>query len=195
MPTSNVSVLPNLEEGDTSINKIECIAESLGITKATGHYGIPPIVLKKCAKTLGKSLSQIFYNMKQTVVFPNTWKVSTVSPTFKNDCKSDVENCRQVSLLTIASKILERGVYLDLYKHFELIFNVFGKQRSCVHQLLVTLETIYKSLEEGKSVNMAYTDYEKAFDHVLTRPTVAKTPRIWCSRKTAYSSEIISNKS
>ena len=31
---------------------------------------------------------------------------------------------------------------------------------------MITLETIYKSLEEGKQDNMVYTDYEKTFDHV-----------------------------
>ena len=65
---------------------------------------------------------------------------------------------------------MERCIYLDLYKHFEPILRlgVFGlrKRRSFVLQLLVTLATIYKSLEEGKQVNMVYTDYEKAFDHV-----------------------------
>ena len=54
--------------------------------------------------------------------------------------------------------------------HFEPIFSHvqlgFRKRRSCVLQLLVTLQTIYKSLEEVKQVNMEYTDYEKAFDHV-----------------------------
>ena len=170
IPTSNVSVLPIIEEFDISINRIVCISEGLDITKATGPDGIPPIVFKKCAKTLSKSLSQIFYKIKQTGVFPNMWKVSTVSPTFKKGCKSDVENYRQVSLLTIASKIFERCIYLDLYKHFEPILSPaqfgFRKRRSCVLQLLVTLETIYKSLEEGKQINMVYTDFEKAFDHV-----------------------------
>ena len=119
IPTSNVSVLSILEEFDTSINRIECISEGLDITKAAGPDGIPPIVFKKCAKTLSKSLSQRFYIIKQTGVFPNIWKVSTVSPTFKKDFKSDVENNRQVSLLTIASKRMERCIYLDLYKHFD----------------------------------------------------------------------------
>ena len=77
---------------------------------------------------------------------------------------------RKVSLLTIALKILERCIYLDPYKHFEPILSQaqfgFRKQRSCVLQLLVTLETIYESREEGKQVIMVYTDYEEAFDHV-----------------------------
>ena len=68
-------------------------------------------------------------------------KVSTVSPTFKKDYKYDVENYRQLSHPTTASKSLERRIYVDPYKHFEptLISPQFGfrKRLSCNFQLLV----------------------------------------------------------
>ena len=50
IPTSKVSVLPILEEFDTPINLIECIAEGFDIRKAAGPKGIPPIVFKKVSK-------------------------------------------------------------------------------------------------------------------------------------------------
>ena len=55
IPTSNVLGIPILEEFDTSINRIECIAEGLDVTKASGADGIPPIVFKKCYNTIRKS--------------------------------------------------------------------------------------------------------------------------------------------
>ena len=56
-PTSNLSVPPNLEEFDRSINRIECIAEGLDLTKN---------VFKNGAKISSKSLSQIIYKTKPT---------------------------------------------------------------------------------------------------------------------------------
>ena len=139
--TSIVSILPILEEFDTSINTIEGIAEGLDTTKASRPDEIPPIVFKKCARTFSNSLTQFFYSIHQTGVFPNMLKVSTVSPTFKKDYKYDVENYRQLSHPTTASKSLERRIYVDPYKHFEptLISPQFGfrKRLSCNFQLLV----------------------------------------------------------
>ena len=51
-PTSIVSILPIFEEFDESIRTIECIAESLVITKASGLDETPPNVFKNCARTL-----------------------------------------------------------------------------------------------------------------------------------------------
>ena len=77
---------------------------------------------------------------------------------------------RQVWLLTIVSKNLERCFYLDRYKHFQPIFSHakfgFRKRRSCVLQLLVTLEIIYKSLEEGKKKSIWYIQTTRVFDQV-----------------------------
>ena len=60
-PTSIVSILPIFEEFDESIRTIECIAESLDITKASGPDKIPANVFKNCARTFSESLTQMFY--------------------------------------------------------------------------------------------------------------------------------------
>ena len=81
-----------------------------------------------------------------------------------------VENYRPVSLLAIVSKILERCMFLDIYEFFEpLISNQqygFRKGRSCLVQMNVYLNKVYKAINDGKSVEVVYTDYEKAFDRV-----------------------------
>ena len=91
-------------------------------------------------------------------------------PTYKKGCKFGVENYRQVSLLTIASKIFERCLFTYLYRHLETIFHQaqygFRKSRSCFIQLLVYLESICKSIDSKESIDIIYTDYEKAFDNV-----------------------------
>ena len=128
------------------------------------------IVYKRCSRGVSKSLNQVFYKIKQNSVFPGIWKNSIVVPTYKKGCKSDVENYRRVSFLTIASKIFERCLFTCLYGHLEPIFHQaqygFRKCRSCALQLLVYLESIYKSVDSKENIDMIYTDYGKAFDNV-----------------------------
>ena len=61
-------------------------------------------------------------------------------------------------------------MFICLYRHLEPIFHQaqygFRKGRSCVDQLLVYLEAIYKSIDSKKNIDIIYTDYEKAFDNV-----------------------------
>ena len=61
-------------------------------------------------------------------------------------------------------------MFTCLYRHLEPIFHQaqygFQKGRSCVAQLLVYLESIYKSIDSKESIDIIYTDYEKAFDNV-----------------------------
>ena len=105
-------------------------------------------------KTFSKPLPQTFYKIKQTGIFLNISKVSTVSPTFKKDCKSVVENYRQVSLLTHASKILERCFYLDLYEHFEPIVSLAQfRFRNGVLVFISFLLPSRRSLKYWRNVN------------------------------------------
>ena len=61
-------------------------------------------------------------------------------------------------------------MFICLYRHLEPIFNKaqygFRKGRSCIVQLLVYLESIYKTIVSKENTNIIYTDYEKAFDNV-----------------------------
>ena len=163
-------LLPLFTDFDISQQTIEKICENLDVHKAKGPDEIPAIVYKRCSRAVSKSLNQIFYKIKQNSVFPGSWKNSIVVPTYKKGCKSNVENYRQVSLLTIASKIFERCLFTCLYRHLEPIFHQaqygFRKGRSCVVQLLVYLESICKSIDSKEKIDIIFTDYEKAFDNV-----------------------------
>ena len=88
----------------------------------------------------------------------------------KKEDKSDIENYRPVSLLSVISKILERIIFKRLYEHFEKIFHKaqygFRKNRSTIVQLLTFLQLVYNGHENGDSIETVFTDYNKAFDRV-----------------------------
>ena len=122
MPNTLLSLFSLFADFHISQQTIEKIREHVDVHKAKGPKEIPAIVHKRCLSLVSKSLNQIFYKIKQNCVFPGSCKNSIVVPSCKKGCKSDVEKHRQVSLLTIASKIFERCLLKYLYQHLEPIF-------------------------------------------------------------------------
>ena len=77
---------------DISQQTIKTICKNSDVHKAKDPDEIFAIVYKRCSRAVSKSLSQIFYKIKQNSVFPGSWKKSVVVPTYKKGRKSDVEN-------------------------------------------------------------------------------------------------------
>ena len=94
-------------------------------------------------------------------------------PVYKKDEKDHVENYRPISLLCIISKVLERCVLNCIDDRLEdLIVDCqhgFRSGRSCVTNLLETLDYIGATLDRAGQVDCVYLDMSKAFDKV--RPT------------------------
>ena len=112
----------------------------------------------------------MFYKIKQTATYTAFWKQSHVSPVYKKGNKSNIENYRPVSILIIVSNVLEECIFIPLYQHLEPFSSHYQyglrKKRSSIIQLILHLEKMYKGLKQGQHVDVIYTDYENAFDHV-----------------------------
>ena len=96
--------------------------------------------------------------------------MAVVSPVWKKDDKRSIENHIPVSLVPIASKVLERCTFIDLYEHClaTLVNPQYGlrRRRLAVLQLLVYMDHLYKSVNQGTEIEVVYTDFERAFDKV-----------------------------
>ena len=84
---------------------------NLDSSKAAGPDCIPVVVLKNCEPELPYILAELFNMCLKESCFPDSWKVSSVVPVFKNvGERSTTKNYRPVSLLSVASKVLEKLV-------------------------------------------------------------------------------------
>ena len=105
-------------------------------------------------------------------VYPSYWKISQVSPVFKEENKADVSCYRPISLLCCISKVFEKILFDQLYEHsrHKLHENHFGfrRQRSAVVHLLLFLDSVYKNFDDKniKELAVIYLDIAKAFDKV-----------------------------
>ena len=140
--------------------------------KAMGSDGIPGIVLKNCARNLSPFLQQIINTSLANGTVPSLYKVSHISPLFKNGDPSLARNYRPVSLLPVVSRILEHFVKTQLTKflhdHSLLPPSQFAyrKSHSTEDALVLATNRWLLAKSERKHTGVIMVDMSKAFDRV-----------------------------
>ena len=92
---------------------------TLKTTKGAGPDQIPPRIIKDCAEEIVLPLCDLINQSLRTHTFPSAEKVARVTPVFKSDDKSKMDNYRQISALNVFSKLVERIVHHQLYTYLE----------------------------------------------------------------------------
>ena len=150
------------------------------IHKSPGPDNLHPRLLKELATVLSNPFCIIFRKSIDTGKLPIKWKDAHVTSVFKSGDKSLPKNYRPISLTSIACKCLERLVRDAITVHMETN-NLFTKhqhgfmrKRSCVTQLLESIEKWIEMIEQGYSVDVVYLDFQKAFDTVPHQRLMSK---------------------
>ena len=63
---------------------VKKVITNLDSSRASGPDCIPVVVLKNCEPELSYNLAKLFNNCLKESCFPDSWKVSSVVPVFKN---------------------------------------------------------------------------------------------------------------
>ena len=131
---------------------------------------IPIVVVKKTAHLISTPLANLYNKCMRNGTFPSIFKTGKVTPVYKKDNKECIENYRPVSILPIFGKVFERIIYNRLYGFFTsrgiLHDDQFGfrKGHSTSHALHKSVDSITKSLANGRHVLGIFIDLSKAFD-------------------------------
>ena len=121
------------------------------------------------------ALSLIFQASFETGIVPEMWKIANISPIFKKGLKSDPANYRPISLTAVPCKIMDRMVRDEMMAHFTKNGMIsdqqhgFVEKKSCLTNLLETIDAITNAMEEGSRVLLIFLDFAKAFDKVCHR--------------------------
>ena len=100
------------------------IVRSLKNSKATGLDYIDTHILKLVRNELVPALTHIVNTSIQTAVYPESYKISKIIPLLKDSKldKLEPQSFRPVALLPVASKVLERAVFLQVVDYM----NTYG---------------------------------------------------------------------
>jgi len=148
------------------------LISSLEINKSTGPDGISSRMLKQAGNAIVPSLTKLINMCLTQNRVPDLWKKANVLPLHKKDSKDECNNYRPVSILPIASKILERIVFKHVYNFFfeqKLLTSHqsgFKPNDSTVNQLAYLYHTFCEALDKKMDVRMIFCDISKAFDRV-----------------------------
>ena len=139
---------------------------------APGYDEINIDIFNLCLPCIKHSLLYILNLSLLHGVFPNELKIAKVLPLFKSDDPMKFNNYRPVSLLSILSKIFEKAMYSRLVNFLEMHKILYEKQfgfrkkRSTNMALMILVDNLIKSLENGEYVLGVFLDFSKAFDTV-----------------------------
>ena len=99
--------------GDMPIQESEIyeLLISLNTSRAMGCDGISPMLLKHCTTALFQPFHHLFLLSIMQSYLPLEWRTHLIKPILKSGSNSLVENYRPISLLCIASKILEKIIH------------------------------------------------------------------------------------
>ena len=144
----------------------------LKTTKSAGPDGFHPRILSELTQSVKLPLSIIFQKSYEESCLPIAWKEAHITPIHKKGKKVVTGNYRPVSLTSIIGKMMESIVRDRLVKHMtehDLFCDAqhgFVPGRSCMTQLITTLELWSEILDSGSPIDAIYLDIRKAFDTV-----------------------------
>ena len=128
---------------------------------------IPIKILKEstlCFPELTNCINESLTNNK----FPDTLKLSDITPVFKKLDPSDKANYRPVSILPLVSKVFEKIMYDQLYEYIEHFLNQllcgFRKVHSTQHTLFRLSQKWQKERDSGGFIGTILMDLSKAYD-------------------------------
>ena len=139
---------------------------------AQGHDELTSGILKLGLPYIKLPLLYVLNLSLEQGVFPKELKIANVIPLFKAEDPMKFNYYRPVSLLCILSKVFEKVMYSILFHFLEsfkiLIENQFGfrKQHSSYMALMVIIDKLIKSIDNGEQVYGVFLDFSKAFDTV-----------------------------
>ena len=165
---------------EVTVELVKKKLESLNRFRGSGPDNIHPHVLRETAPSISLPLSMIFTESLNVGETPEDWRRANVAPILKKGDRNNPANYRPISLTSQVCKVLESIVRDKLTEHMKdnnILSDAqhgFREGRSCLSNLLTTLEDWTKILEEKDCVDVAYLDFRKAFDLVSHKHLLLK---------------------
>ena len=149
---------------------------TLDLNKSTGADNIGSRLLYNTRNATIDTLCNIVNESITSGTFPMSWKEAKVLPLYKAGSHYMMDNYRPISILPVASKILEKHFHKHLYSYFNennLMCETqsgFRPNHSCSTCLINIVEYCHNQLNNDNVIGFIALDFRKAFDvlnHVI----------------------------
>lgn len=147
-------------------------AASSSRSNAKGVDGITVAMLKHCIVEISPAILHIFNYSLQYGVYPDLWKVASVTPIPKKSGACNVNEFRPISILCTLSKLLEKIVHAQLVDFlmcnnlFDPMQSGFRSGHSTTSALLKVIGDIRESMGSRKLSLLILYDFSNAFPSV-----------------------------
>ena len=159
---------------------VKYVLKNLKTNSAAGPDAIPPIFFHHTSRTISGPLSILLRSFVNLHSLPSEWKLSVIVPKFKKGSPSCPSNYRPIALTCTCCKILESIIATQLtqflFQHHLITRHQHGflKRHSTSTNLLETINDWTISLNNHKSVSVAYIDFKSAFDCISHSKLILK---------------------
>ena len=130
-------------------------------SKSAGLDNISPRLFKDSAEIIASPLIKIMNASMAEGVVPTDWKNARVTPMFKKGKPNDMDNYRPISVLPVASKLLEREH--QLLSPYQCGFR---KNHSTECATISFTDSIRRGMDQGLLTGAVLIDLRKPFDTV-----------------------------
>ena len=109
-----ISIEREFDFSKVSISDVDDQMKKLNIKKASTFKNVPTKILKQKADICSPVLLDLINDSLQNSKFPDKLKIADITPVFKKDDTTNVNNYRPVSVLPVTSKIFERIMHTQI---------------------------------------------------------------------------------
>ncbi|XP_066282992.1 uncharacterized protein [Branchiostoma lanceolatum] len=170
---------------DTDHSLVCC---NLSTGKAPGSDAIPPDLLKHCKTVLLLPLHELLCQCWKEGAVPQDMRDSKIVTLYKNKGeRSDCNNYRGISLLSVVGKVYTKVVLARLQRLAERVYPEsqcgFRANRSTIDMIFSLRQLQEKCREQNMPLYIAFIDLTKAFDMVSRDGLFKILPKIGCPPK------------
>jgi hypothetical protein len=155
---------------DITANEIRGAIQSFSNNKAPGCDDIKAEVLKNMDDKFINVIKDLCNEVYNNNVTPDQWRMNTIIPIHKKGNKSDINNYRGISLMSIVAKTYNKILLNRIYDPINSILGDnqagFRRKRSTVEHVHVLNRIVEDAKINKKPYFMIFVDFQKAFDSI-----------------------------
>ena len=152
--------------------QVEYRIQELAADKPSGLADIRSTFVKETMKIMAEEFTHLFNLVIKTGIFPDKWKVATVTPIPKVTNPKSCNELRPISILPLPGRIMEQIIHAEI-KHYLEENNFFAKeqngfrsQHSTTKALATILDQLLYNMDSARLSVSVFLDFKKAFDTI-----------------------------